>query len=352
MPESFDAYQYFSHLRSRWRLPALMLGAAVVVALGISLLLPKAYTARVTLVIEQPPGVDPRSVTAVSPMYVESLRTYEHFAASDHLFSQAVERFQLREGRSGATVEGLKRRILEVSVPRNTKVLEVAVTLPEPRKAHAVALFVAEETIRLARNASRSGDEERIAEIRKQAEQANERLAAARAAQNRAEKRGLAPEALRAELEQLRALQEEIERMRLSAELAAQPSAAGRAAELRERAAAIDRQIESREALLVARTSELEAAITESESAWQAREDLARRLRELEATAGFRGERLSLLDPGVPPERPSAPNLPLNVVVAFGLALIASFLYLTGEFVLQDARAENLRKNLRVAAKS
>jgi uncharacterized protein involved in exopolysaccharide biosynthesis len=214
-----------------------------------------------------------------------------------------------------------------------------------------LALFLAEETIRLARTANRSGDEERIAEIRKQWEQAEARVTVARAEQSRVEKRGPAPEALRAELEELRALREEVERMRLAAELSAQ-TAPARAVALRERTAEIDRRIESREALLVTRSGEVEAALTESESAWQAQEDLARRVRELEATAGFRGERLSLLDPGVPPEKPSSPNLPLNVVVALALALIASFLYLTAEFVFQGARAETLRMNLRVAAKS
>jgi uncharacterized protein involved in exopolysaccharide biosynthesis len=45
--------------------------------------------------------------------------------------------------------------------------------------------------------------------------------------------------------------------------------------------------------------------------------------------AGSYGERLELLDPGVVPERPSSPNLPLNVVVACSLALLFSLGYLT-----------------------
>ena len=46
---------------------------------------------------------------------------------------------------------------------------------------------------------------------------------------------------------------------------------------------------------------------------------LLRRLRRIRlgrggfCGAGFRGERLKIIDPGIVPERPSSPNLPLNV---------------------------------------
>ena len=93
MPDTFDGYGYIRHLRARWRLPAVALFVALAASLTISLLLPTKYTATVSLVIEPPAGIDPRVATAVSPIYLESLRTYEHFASSDQLFAQAVDRF-------------------------------------------------------------------------------------------------------------------------------------------------------------------------------------------------------------------------------------------------------------------
>ena len=46
------------------------------------------------------------------------------------------------------------------------------------------------------------------------------------------------------------------------------------------------------------------------------------RLREARGDAGYRGERLRIIDPGIVPERPSSPNLPLNLVAALLLGLV------------------------------
>ncbi len=74
---------------------AVVLAAAVAVV--ACLVLPKQYTATATLVIE-PPGGDPRSATAVSSIYLESLKSYETFASSDSLFAKACEKFHLLDG--------------------------------------------------------------------------------------------------------------------------------------------------------------------------------------------------------------------------------------------------------------
>jgi uncharacterized protein involved in exopolysaccharide biosynthesis len=350
MPEQFDAYQYLSHVRSRWRLPAVMTGAAILVALIVSLLMTKQYTARVTLVIEPPAGADARAATAVSPVWMESLRTYEHFASSDQLFGQAAEKFGLRQA-SGLPIESLKRKVLEVSIPRNTKVLEIAATLPDPQRAHQLALFLAERAVQLNRETNRGGDADLIADTKQRLAAAETKLAAAQSAQSRAERGGRSPEALRSELEQLGTLQEEAQRLALSAGLSAGESAKTRAAQLRARADEIERQIESRQRLLAARTNEVAGTSAEYESAWTAREEVAKHLRDLEAASGFRSERLNLLDPGVVPEKPTSPNLPLNLIAAAGLALIASFLFVTLEFSLRGAKAETMRRTLRVASK-
>ena len=68
MYQSFDPFEYLDYLRRRWRV-VLVAGAVVVaLALPLSLLLPKRYTAMATIVIDPPAGIDARTATAVSPV--------------------------------------------------------------------------------------------------------------------------------------------------------------------------------------------------------------------------------------------------------------------------------------------
>src|ERR1051325_10790270 len=80
----------------RWRLVAIACAAAGAMALTASLLTTPRYTATCRILVDPPAGSDPRVSTAVSPIYLESLRTYEAFAASDDLFLQASTKFGLR----------------------------------------------------------------------------------------------------------------------------------------------------------------------------------------------------------------------------------------------------------------
>lgn len=354
MPEAFDGYQFLSHLRARWRLPLIVCAAAIGVALAASLLLPKEYTAKVTLVIEQPAGSDPRASTSVSPIYLESLRTYEHFAAGDRLFAQAVDRFQLRKLWPRRSIESLKRAVLRVTLLRNTKILEISATLPDAQKAHALALYLAEESIQLSRRTSRAGDELLIEDARKQAGEAARRLAAAESARGEFRRRRPTLEELKTGVEDLREMRGEVERLLLSADLskADGKAASGRGEQLRRRLSDLDSQTGDRQKLLAERTAASDALESEYESTWTEHDQMERRLREAQGMAGYRGERLAIVDPGVVPERPSFPDLPLNLLVAAALGLIASWLYLTAEFSLQTHKAESMRKALRVASKS
>src|ERR1700761_868916 len=145
MSEQFDAFRYISYLRSNWRAIAASCCVAVALALAASLLLPAKYTATARVLIDPPAGADARSSIAVSPVYLESLRTYAEFASSDSLFQKAAQRFNL----TGAAIESLKRRVLKVEIVRNTRVMEISTTLPDPGKAQALAKFLAESTVEL-----------------------------------------------------------------------------------------------------------------------------------------------------------------------------------------------------------
>jgi uncharacterized protein involved in exopolysaccharide biosynthesis len=372
MPDPFDGYQFLLHLRSRWRLPAATVAAATLVSLAVSLLVPKKYTAHVSMVIEPPAGSDPRVATAVSPVYLESLKTYEHFAASDALFSEAADRFQLRAIEHARSVENLKRDVLKIEIPRNTKILDVAVTLGDAKTAHAVAQYIAEETIKLNRKTNRAGDDELIADAQRSVDESARKLQAAQSARLRFQRRSPGVEALKAELEQLRSLRDEVDRLAISADLtlaeqqARQKSApadrgeteskletaSGRASELRRRASALDREIAAKQQALADHMAESDRLDARYDAAWAEHDQFEKRLRDLQSSIGFRGERLSLLDPGVVPERPSFPNIPLNLVAAAALGLIVSLFYLTFEFSLRSHKAEVFRKTLRVAAKT
>ena len=139
--DSFDIFEYVAHLRTRWRIPVLAIVTAGAMAALITMLAPKKYTATVSILIE-PPGVsDVRVATAVSPVYLESLKSYERFGASDSLFAEAVKRFGLQDSQGLPPLFRLKRRVLRVSKPRDTRILELSATLPNPPEGPRVVAF-------------------------------------------------------------------------------------------------------------------------------------------------------------------------------------------------------------------
>ncbi len=165
--------RYLDHLRLRWRVIVVACGTAVAVALVAALLTPARYTATARVIIEPPAGSDPRGATAVSPIYLESLKSYELLASGDRLFLDALDHFKMPRTKS---IEGLKRSVLKVSIARNTKVLEISATVREPAQAQALALYIAEQTVKLARSVSAETDQDLLADARKQLEEAQARL--------------------------------------------------------------------------------------------------------------------------------------------------------------------------------
>ena len=156
--EPFEPFRYIRYVRSRWRFLALSLVVAIAAAVAITALQRPRYTAVARILIEPPPGADPRSAMTVSPIYFESLKTYESFAASDSLFQEAIDRFRLRSLLGGLPFESLKKSVLKVQMVRNTRILEISATLPEAARAHALAQFVAERTVALSRSLTGDGD--------------------------------------------------------------------------------------------------------------------------------------------------------------------------------------------------
>src|SRR5262245_54191176 len=167
IPAPPDATAAIAQLFSRWRIIAFACAIAVAASAAASLLMPRKYTAVCRVLVDPPAASDPRTSTAVSPIYLESLRTYEAFATSDDLFLKAAGKFGLRT--DGAPIERLKKKILKVEVLRNTKILEISATLSDPARAHDLALYIAQEAVNLNRSVGVTADREILAEVEKQA---------------------------------------------------------------------------------------------------------------------------------------------------------------------------------------
>lgn len=346
MQGNFDVFEYAGFLRQHWRAVAVASLGAIVLSLGVSLALPKRYTASASIVIEPPGGVDARTSTAVSQIYLESLKTYERFAESDSLFAKAAEQFHFGGKQA---IEPLKQRVLKVDKLRDTKILVIEVTLPDPQLAHSVAEYLAQQTVELSRSESRAADAEMIGEWDQQATSARQTLERAQKALAD-DTRQESVDSLQADLDGLRALQFDIRRQISDARadaaefLAGQPTATlrdqagaatARANALELQAANLDRRISTQDSALAARKAHQEKLQRDVELAETVSESAANRLRDLRAANGTRGERLNVIDPGIVPQRPVSPNVPLNVVAAWFLSLMLTVGYLSFAFAYQ-----------------
>jgi uncharacterized protein involved in exopolysaccharide biosynthesis len=366
MSEAFDAYRYIGYLRARWSWIAGSAALACALAAGVSMLMTPRYTATARLVIDPPAGADLRSAMAVSPIYLESLKTYEHFANSDSLFQKAAQKFGLQ----GGAIESLKRQVLQVQLVRNTRILEISATLPDPKKAQALARFVAEATVEINRGSVAESDQELLRGIEQQAREMRERLQQTDAAWAKATSSEPLL-GLQAAMEQSAELRSKIEEQARSVELeiadiadrarsAADPgelktqenNARARLAEIRKQLQDLDRQSAERERLLATRQAHRDQLDAERKAAQGSLASIEARLRDARGETGFRGERLKIIDPGIVPERPSSPNLPLNVAAALLAGLVLPILYLTLEMNFQGRRAAVTRSGFRAVGRA
>ena len=367
MPGTIDAFSYISYISGRWRLIAGSCAVAAALALIISLILPRQYTATAKIVIEPPAGSDPRGSIAVSPIYLESLRTYEYFASSDSLFEKAAAKFALRRMLGSRPIESLKKRVLKVEMARNTRIMEISATLPDARVAQQLALFVAENTVALDRSILTSGDRE-LLQGAEQAE-ADARAKLEEIDRNWTQTLSSEPtDGLQAALDAAARLREDLKQQEVAAgleiaddtERAARASegdaaeirrqlteARARVEELHKRIAVAEKDAAQDEKTLAARVAHRDDLAASRKAAQDSLAAADARLRDARAEAGYRGERLTVIDPGVSPERPSSPNLPLNVGAALLLGLVLPVFYLAFEMNYNERRQEMRRSSLR-----
>jgi capsular polysaccharide biosynthesis protein len=347
----FDALDFAAYIRGRWVVVAVSCGIAVVLAYGVSRALPRGYTATATILIQPPGGNDPRAATAVSPVYLESLKSYETFASSDTLFAKALATVHVEDSGSTGPVESIKQRVLKVSKPLSTSLLEISATLEDPKKAQALAQYVAAQTVELNRSLDSSSAAEMENEYRTQLNTAKERYRSARQAHVSI-----------AAAEPLEGLENEVEeatdlKFRLERDLeVARTDLADYSARhpqggedqnwlqqqivaTRARVVALEGQINGLGESLAKKSPLLEAGKvrrgameSDEKAALAAFETANSRLNEILSSSAFHGERLQMLDPGIVPQRPSSPNTMLNTLAALLFALVGSVVWLGFRF--------------------
>lgn len=340
MPEPFDFSQYAAYLRQRWKFFALACGSAVCIALLGSLLLPKKYTATVSIVIE--PGSS-RSANVVSPVYLESLKMYETFASSDVAFERALDQFHLR-GPESPPVETLKKAILQVTKVRDTRILLISATLADPRKALEFAQYIAGETVRLNQSVTGEVSRDSFAAAERESSAARETLDRAEADWARFPESG-SIDALQEELASLADLKERTQRdlMAANVEVAGlKPfsapgsreisAAEAKAAFLAKQASSVDQEFAQKNSYLSRLMSRRDLLQSRVESARKIYENTEVRLREQRSAAGLDGDRLMIIDSGTVPSRPSSPKIVRNTEAALLLAFIASLIFLSISF--------------------
>lgn len=363
MNKPFDAVDFVLYLRSRWRVVAICCASALLVAGIAGAVLPKRYTATATIIIQPPASADPRAELAVSPVYLESLKTYQNFATSNTLFARALRELGLRQRYPNTSVESLKRRVLAVSKPAATRIIEISATLDDPAAANRLTQFIANQTVAMNRSLDEHASDSAVQQAEQNVAKAEQRLREAIRV-NASGSGDSAVEALAADLKSASELKYDIERQLAQArtdlaDLKAQTGSFAAGDERKQwnareiaattaRVMDLDIQQKALEAQVASKAVRLEHArpVRDSLEAEQrmARADVETsrtKLSELRASSAFRGERLEVLDPGIVPERPSWPNLPLILLVAFAVSLLASIAYLAAAFGF--SRALSLR---------
>ncbi len=348
MAEHVNTYRYLTFLASRWLFIAISCAVAVAMALTVSLMRARQYTATCGILIEPPAGTDVRGVVGVSPIYLESLKTYEHFAASDSLFLRALDKFHLRQRFPGTPVESLKAAILRVGMVRDTKILEIKVTLPDPKTAQALALYLGEETVRLSRTVDEEGGRELTQAIEKEESEARARLDESEKAWTRTVSQQPV-EKLQQEIQSGSDLKGSLERQLLRDETdagGAQPAEAAairaRSETIRRQLAQIDKDLTAQQELLAHRLGERDRLDAERAASQEAYSAIEARLGQARGDSGYRNERLKIIDPGIVPERPSAPNTALHVFAALLLGLVLPVIYLTLELSYRTQRSSTV----------
>jgi len=106
----------------------------------------------------------------------------------------------------------------------------------------------------------------------------------------------------------------------------------------------LQRQITAKRNLLAQRSARMDQLTSDRTAAEAAAKLAEAHLQDARSAQGYRGERLRIIDPGIVPERPSQPNVLLNVLIALFAAIVLSLMYLALEASYTQQRIESNRR--------
>jgi uncharacterized protein involved in exopolysaccharide biosynthesis len=347
----FEVVEFVEYLYDKRIVFLVACGVALGLTLGIGALLPKKYTAKASILIEAE-GNDLRALTVLSPAYLESLKSWESFAGSDSLYARAAQRLQVR---------GSKARVIRITRPANSTVVEINATLNDPQKAQALAQNIAEQAVELSRTMGVKTAADVASELKKQLQEAQQRLTRATQAlvAFTASNPSDAPEnEIRSGFDFGLRLAQDLSAARLSlAEYDAQQSSGGESAAkqiaaLGTRVRALEGQQRELALLLEKKGARLDAsrvrrsALEEEQSAARTSyEEIRAKINDPLSSPEFHGARLHIIDPGVVPREASSPDLLLDFIAALFASFIGTLACLVVRFGyvrLQRERSERL----------
>ena len=347
MPEPVNTYRYLNFLGSRWRFIAISCAIALALTLAFDLTRTKLYTATCRILIEPPAGSDNRG-TGVGPIYLESLKTYEHFAGSDSLFLRAADQFHLRQEFPQWHIESLKNQVLKVGMVHDTKILEIKVTLPDAATAHALATYLADKTVELNRKVAQESERELTQAIEQQEAEAHSRLDQSETAwQQFASEQPIRKLQQDTENDGILAgsLQRQLQRAEVEASDPASTDARvarvtrAKAETLRKQFEQLQRDLAGRQQQLARSLAARDHVAAERSASQENYSAVQKRLSQVRSDLGYRSERLTVIDPGIVPERQSSPNIILHMMAAILLGLVVPVIYLTLELSYHSQRS-------------
>ncbi len=120
--------------------------ACALIALVVSLLLPKVYRATTYVLVSEPKL---GSMLPTGAWQYALIRTYLPFVDSDALIASALHDLRLDQPPYELTVDKFRKRgYLDVDIPKSTRLLEINVEFPDARLAADVANYLAQNAVK------------------------------------------------------------------------------------------------------------------------------------------------------------------------------------------------------------
>ena len=167
-------------LRSHWRWIVEGAGVCAAAALIVSLFLPKIYRATTYILVSE--SKIGRGSGDTPWQQMATLPTFVPFVDNDELIRESLEKFRLDRPPYNLTVDKFRRKdYLDVQIPKSTRLLELDVEFPDAKMAANLANDLARRAVQFNDRMNAADTSSTRNFLKKQLEDANERLAQAAA---------------------------------------------------------------------------------------------------------------------------------------------------------------------------